>query len=243
MLKMSNPPINEVVFGVIYPAGTVSVVDVGLYWEQLRADFPLVSEHEPIIDLPANIASPFVAPRTWLQSAEGSRLIQLQSDRFHYNWRQLDGNEEYPSYAQLKPDFLRSHSAFIEMKRNSGFAVSPIRFELTYTNIFDKRTGWSSPSDFGRFVKLFTASSFLDAQLDAAGANLKYSWPNIGSFYVSLKQGVKQDRTPIGAFELTFKSNDCSDIEHWFDSAHDSVISAFKALTTEEAHKVWGITS
>jgi hypothetical protein len=55
-----------------------------------------------------NLALKAPLPRSWFRSADGHGLIQLQRDRFVYNWkRETPEDGPYPSYDVVVVEFER----------------------------------------------------------------------------------------------------------------------------------------
>ena len=71
----------------------------------------------------------------WFLTEDGTQLIQIQRDRFAFNWRMLDTDRQYPHYAQVRDDFVRQLEKFFEFLREEGLEdPNPDQVELTYVN-------------------------------------------------------------------------------------------------------------
>jgi uncharacterized protein (TIGR04255 family) len=60
-----NPPVNEVVIGIQFEHTAITGAHIGLFWEELRNEFPKASEQPPSnpeLSLSSRGASP---PRSW----------------------------------------------------------------------------------------------------------------------------------------------------------------------------------
>lgn len=89
-----SPPINEVAWGVtIEPIAELLVPHIGLFWATIRNNYPVCEYAFPIMSqtmwVDRGTGAPF--PRIFLLSQSKNELIQIQNDRFHFNWRQVDG--------------------------------------------------------------------------------------------------------------------------------------------------------
>src|SRR4051812_35023213 len=99
-VKFDAPPVAEVVCGVLFNIlPGFKTYHVGLFWEKVRKDFPRVEEAPPLnsviektagdnrpsLDLELSGVPPL--RRTWFVDTEGTHLIQLQQDRFLFNWK------------------------------------------------------------------------------------------------------------------------------------------------------------
>lgn len=106
--KYNNPPVVETVIGVQFPElRGFHAAHFGLYWETIRDRYAKVENRptlepdrerfprQPIPLLPAIQAlQRMPTNRVWFTDTSDSQLIQLQSDRFLFNWRQREGG--YP---------------------------------------------------------------------------------------------------------------------------------------------------
>lgn len=68
-----------------------------------------------------------------------------------------------------------------------------------------------------------------------------------GKLTVSVNPGIRSsDQKPVLIMELTARGtarSEGSDREKWFAATHDFIVQAFDGLTSEEAHKEWGLRS
>lgn len=113
-----NPPVNEVVIGIQFEPIALTGAHVGVFWEELRSEFPKASE-QPALESRIEALQPphFSAPkfeylswrgsRHWLISADDVQLIQIQADRLFYNWRRGPHNAPYPLSRPYTGDFGR----------------------------------------------------------------------------------------------------------------------------------------
>ena len=71
----------------------------------------------------------------WFLTVDGTQLIQIQRDRFAFNWRKLDTDRQYPHYDQVRDDFVRQLEKFLGFLREEGLEdPNPDQVELTYVN-------------------------------------------------------------------------------------------------------------
>jgi uncharacterized protein (TIGR04255 family) len=87
-----------------------------------------------------NLALKAPLPRSWFRSADGHGLIQLQRDRFVYNWkRETPEDGPYPSYDVVVVEFERRWAQFGEfVAREKLGELVPRQFELIYVNIIPR---------------------------------------------------------------------------------------------------------
>src|SRR5262245_29707669 len=125
--KFERPPVIETALGVqLAPIANFTAGHYGWFWKhyldaswikaqdshRLPPQFekfgeqgewqlpgpPVVIQHAPQPD------------RILLINASDDRIIQLQNDRFHYNWRKRTG--DYPSFAKIYPEFRQRLQTF-----------------------------------------------------------------------------------------------------------------------------------
>ena len=122
-----RPPVVEVAISIMFePLRGYTAAHAGLLWKRYP-DFTIVEE-QPELDLPLEEpARPQDAPvpkiawsvapkvRTWFRTEAGTQLIQVQRNRFAYNWRRAETSDEYPRYPVVV-DRLRSvFSSFLSL--------------------------------------------------------------------------------------------------------------------------------
>jgi uncharacterized protein (TIGR04255 family) len=95
---LKNPPIVEVVCGLVFqPLPELDQMLLGHYWSTKRASYPGREIHPPVRSHSGLMIHEGVAPlRAWLIDKTEQFVIQVQSDRFYFNWRRRRGN--YPRF-------------------------------------------------------------------------------------------------------------------------------------------------
>lgn len=165
--KFQKPPVVETVLGVQFAelAGFLSS-HFGLYYDRIRQQYPECKEQprlrpvneefprrmhfaDPSIELaPVNLPN-----RMWFISKSGSELIQLQSDRFLFNWRER-AQSGYGSYDENSETFLNELGGFCEFCDEIGLEhPKPNLCEVTYINHIDPLP---NESIVDLFAKVFT---------------------------------------------------------------------------------------
>jgi uncharacterized protein (TIGR04255 family) len=85
--KMENAPIVELVVGLFFePIVELDLVLLGKYWGQRSAEYPGHAVHPAVHDQP-RVVPYSQGQRIWLVSADDQFVVQLQADRFYFNWR------------------------------------------------------------------------------------------------------------------------------------------------------------
>ena len=242
--KFTKSPLIEVVCGVEFNAPDFSAIHYGFYWQLIRGRFPVPPQDLPPI---GDVDFPILPRlrRVWFESADKRQLIQLQANRFHYNWRSQNESDKYPHYEVIYPKFDQEWQIFQNWWLEFGsLPLQPIRYELTYLNQVDKNFGWNNSGDTS---KIFTfAGRKWNGFLEKPGlhsSKLEFTMPNnLGTLTVSLNQRHRiEDDSPIIFFELTSQSiNTDSKITDWFDAAHEHTVKAFLDLIQEDIKQEWG---
>ena len=109
----NNPPVNEVVCGLSFEKlkGFKSH-HLGLFWLKIKDEFPLVEHAVRLEYNPQQFDLKEYLPRVWFIRKEQNRLIQLQDDKFYFNWRRMQEDETYPRYKTIIEDFKNNLSKF-----------------------------------------------------------------------------------------------------------------------------------
>src|SRR5207249_11511395 len=94
-------------------------------------------------------------PRVWFISNGDNELIQLQLDRFYYNWRRR--GDEYPRYPSIIEKFERGKSDLEAFTSELALGtIKPLECELTYINHIPRGQGWENTDDLAKLFRDFT---------------------------------------------------------------------------------------
>jgi len=261
----SNPPVVETVLSVQFDRlSAARTAHFGLYWNEVRERFPKTEEQ---IELPPAIerlpglsrqgfgiqfealqAPP--TPRFWFANQAGTELIQVQRDRFIKNWRKVGGDEQYPRHEHVRDGFERDFSDFRNFA--SRHQLGEIRInqcEVTYINHTVAGQGWQSHADISKVLKVWrqveTAypGSPEDVMFRARYPMLDQGGAFVGRLHVTLQSALRlSDSMPMFVLELTARGQ-IGEETTFFDLGREWIGRSFKALTTPEMHKIWGIRS
>jgi uncharacterized protein (TIGR04255 family) len=254
-----DPPVNEVVIGVQFNRTAITGAHIGLFWEELRDEFPKASEQpplEPKIE-PLQLRH-FSAPileltfwrgsRYWLTSEDDVQLIQIQADRLLYNWRRGPRNAAYPHFEALQEKFWSIAEKWSNFLKKEGQSLKLTQWELTYINHILTPAGQPTLADVLSFwggeldnaLGGVAEAGRLEAQRILTENNSPWA-----RMYVSIITGVRVDQFPLIAFELTVRGPPES--EGIWETTHDrlfkarrQIVTAFDTLTTPKMHAVWG---
>jgi uncharacterized protein (TIGR04255 family) len=169
--KPGQPPVIETVLGVhFHPIQGLTAAHFGIFWKTvLRPDWtraveapPIVEQTERFSDMPSwlnispgsVIAVPLSAhssSRLQISNSTGDRMVQLQSNRFHYNWKRTEG--PYPSYFAVREEFSQQFRHFRQFVEEQGLGqVKPFQWEVTYVDYIPPGVLWQSPEDWHKVI-------------------------------------------------------------------------------------------
>jgi uncharacterized protein (TIGR04255 family) len=260
MPVFSEPPIAEVVCGIAFkPLKSLLAPHLGLFWSQLRSEFPVCREVEPLVPTiesfddeesrPMEDFSLPVLPRVWFVSKDQNGIIQIQRDRFLQNWRKVRPTDEYPRYTKVKEDFqnhINKLSAFLT--ENKLGTIELEQQEITYINHIYRGLGWNSLGDMGKVFPDFCWRSGGRFLSDPEMFQWRTSFllpDKSGRMHVTVQNALRRDDgLPVLLFELTVrgigKNKAVGDMWGWFDIAREWIVRGFADLTGNEMHSsVW----
>ena len=248
-----QPPLNEVVCSIIFePLQSFKAPHLGKLWEKLKPEFSTI-DHAIPIGMNDYITPPddYPFPRIWFINDLGNTLIQIQNDRFIFNWRKTKDQDCYPRYEEVKKHFFSHFQKFLDFiaEENLG-TVTTKAYELTYINHIPKEQGWSNWDDIEAVMPDVLwrnpADRFLPAPI-AIGWRAKFELPDrYGNLTVKLDPASKTpDQEPtMFLLALTaegFAGDDSFEsMEKWFDISREWIVRGFDDLTGYEIQKsIW----
>lgn len=261
--KYQNPPVNEVAIGVQFqPVAGWSIVSLGQLRERFADELPK-AEAKPTIDEPADnfdnmprrpsfTLQPIQTPeaRCWYISEDGHRLVQVQHDRFIFNWRKLDTDQKYPGYEEyVRPQFQTFWERYCDFLSSESLEFPRIvQCETTYVNRIKRGEGWSSVDDWCDVFTVLrrnnTAEFLPPIETDQFSRSYLLSDP-VGRLRIRCNLVVTQS-DGSQAINLTLvarnkpESSASIDILHSLDTARAWVVKGFTDITTPAMHKKWG---
>jgi len=261
--EYENPPVIEVVCGVLFqPLGGLSGPYLGLLWERFREDYPMVQEMPilaPIVErfdvsppAEAQFSQVTAWPRTWFIQKDETGLIQVQRDRFLYNWRKISEKHPYPRYHNVIGKFREHFSQFCDFLAEHDLgAIQPLQYEMTYINHIPEGEGWNTLADIGEvFPDLRWRSNSVRVfpSPESILWRAAFVLPNQqGRLHASIvnAQWEKDGRNiNILILELTARgigrNPSQEEMYAWFDLARESIVRTFTDLTSEIIqHAIW----
>ncbi len=253
-----NPPVIEVVCGVDFKRiQQFKAPHLGLFWQKLRADYP-ICQHAPPLGFPPKPSGPeiefelppFLLPRIWFINEQNNGLIQIQNDRFLYNWRRMDEKESYPRYRNVIEAFRANLELFERFLAEENLdPLIPIECELTYINHILKGEGWESIAHIHKVLPDLNWRSnnkrFLPEPRDL-GWRTSFALPeDKGLLNVKLNHASRKiDNRPVFVLEISARGlgadKSLDAMWSWFEIAHEWIVWGFTDLTGKEVQAtIW----
>lgn len=190
-------------------------------------------------------------PRVWFLEPSGTRLVQIQRERFHHNWRKTNPEDEYPRHKRVLEAFNERLETFRSFLSESGLGELQFKqYEMTYVNHILAGSGWNSVADIGKVFPDFSWRARSDRSSEPPeGIHWKtvFTLPEeMGRLHVTIRNATRiTDNQPIILFDLTArgfgKESTLEDMGSWFEMAHGRIIRTFDDLVDIEFQKThWG---
>lgn len=152
---LGAPPLEEVVCGVQFDElRDLDPVLLGSFWSARQDEFPKrqIQPRLPIASSPTKAAALLGQLRVWFIAQDDEFLVQIQQDRFYFNWRRR--GDRYPSFedrggrAGILSRLLSQFSDFCDFVRaESSGEVIPRYAEVTKVDFLREGTHWSDLDD------------------------------------------------------------------------------------------------
>ncbi len=266
-VKFDRPPVVEVACGILFETTRpLRSAHVGLYWQGIRDEFPRLEDVAPLPPVieskghgPTGMAFLGIGPlpplrRTWFVSADGRNLIQVQGDRFLFNWKKSGDQDHYPSYEEVVERFNGYLGKFLVFLGREGLGSPTYRqFELTYVNQIPIG---QMPDGFAVRETAVLVDHVPEARPDrflpepeSINWTSVYPLPNTeGRLHATARSGFSQLGTRILHLEMTARGIPSEPSEakrqDWFDQAHSWITRGFADLTAPDVQRqVWKRTA
>jgi uncharacterized protein (TIGR04255 family) len=258
----SSPPVVETVLGVQFAPLSFAIPHFGLYWSRIQSEFPQYRVLPPL----GHVREQFGAPsggtiwkgielvqeldiRCWFLDKPGNQIIQIQRDRFIYNWQKISGSEVYPRYENVRVRFEAEWRQFRDFLEESGFGKPEVnQCEVTYVNHLEYGKGWKSFGELNKVISCWSgkhSGTFLP-EPEKVSMTVNYLLPdNQGRMYVSLEPVLRtRDAKEVLQLNLTVRGAPSSsaeaDVLQWLDIGRQWIVEGFTDFTTDAMHKLWG---
>lgn len=250
-MKFQNPPVIEVAFQVAFPTlSGIGTPHFGAFWSSIRDEFPTIQAAARLgpVDF-SGVQGAFPENRLWLVHKNGETLIQLQDNRFLFNWRQTGEEFAYPGYEDLYPEFSKYLQLFCEFLETENSPIDAFTgFELHYVNHIYLGGSIKKWEDAGSAISL----------LDKATPDQKVFPLTSIRFNTTSKIQNSDDVLHVGVdsrshnetkkellnFEIRIsavrESLKFDALEAEFSKAHDKILMAFLDISTAKSKRSWG---
>lgn len=262
-IEFEQPPIAEIALSVHFEQlDSLLAPHFWGIWEEFRGDqFVNIIEQPPVPptierfpsppggETQVNVGNIPILPRIWFIENNNNRILQVQRDRFTFNWRKIDGGQQYPGFSSVFENFEEFYNRFCQTITNLGVgSVKPLQYELTYIDQLIEGEGWNTLNDLARVYNIF-----LDSQESSSfwsgveSMNLLTSFPIEslqGRLHFRIVHAIKQPEQKrmlqTDFMARGFPKNAEYPIEAWFKLAHDQIFDKFFSVFTEEIQtQVW----
>lgn len=264
-----RPPVVETVLGVQFDKlPDFRNAHLGAFWKHLGSNWAKPSD-APLLDesferfgeeqdwqrlQPHLRISQVPASRLQIRNAKENRMVQIQNGRLHYNWLG-QGGEEYPHYSGVRPEFDGILAEFQDFVRSEDLGeLVPNQWEVTYVNLILKDTVWNEPQDWAQvFVSLpGIGVPPRSVRLEScSGAWHFIIPPQRGRLHAQLAHGREGKEGGAELLRLTLTARgpvtqtnqEGMSLGEGLDLGRKTIVETFADITSESAHKYWGLIS
>jgi len=262
--EYSRPPIVEVAASIEFAnIRDLNAVRLGMLWSRFRGEYPRTEQHPPLPSsaesfdpskggrVEFSVETTFPIPRLWFLREDGTRLIQLQSNRIVANWRQMESGQSYLRYSSLKTmlrDALEKLQSFLAEEKLGP--IKPEQVELTYVNHISAGARGSARHELSHYLRCWNGVP-KESELGAEEATsfrtqfvLRREEKRAARLFVELESGYAANSgLPIYVLNLAARgAPDSPSVEAAFeflDDEHRWIVNGFTQLTTGSAHSLW----
>jgi len=259
--KYKNPPVVETVLSVQFdPVPQFTNAHSGWFWKNyLGSEWSNIRQTVPVPDqlerfgdskkwapgtLPGlRLVKDGESERVQITNALGDRMIQIQSNRFIYNWRKIEST--YPSFDTTLLEFEKYFSEYEKFAKEAKFDNFELnQWEATYINHIFQDPLWNTLQDLPKLIPGFYIPDDKNSQVD----NFSGSWSliigeNVGRLHVTINHvKIKSSEGPEAiALQLVARGpiTDKTSLRDGLMIGHESIVEAFTKMTSEIAHDYW----
>ncbi len=262
-LNFARPPVDEVVLSVLFQSlDGLLAPHLGQIWQEFREDgFVSIEEQSPVSpiveEFPSRIHEPQLqlrrAPdlaRIWFTHEDKSQILQVQRDRFTFNWRKTDPNQQYPGFTSICEKFESFYNRFCQIIKDMKIGeVTPLQYELTYIDQLKQGDGWDRLDEIGEIYNMFvdcqqSESFWLGAE--SLILSTSFTLEDLhGRLHLTIRNRVKmpeESQTLQTDFTMRgFPENANYTMIDWFKAAREQIREKFVSLFTENIQtQIWG---
>jgi uncharacterized protein (TIGR04255 family) len=253
-VKFKSPPINELVIGVYFEREIplLRSEHVGLFWGEVRQDFPNIQRQLPVgapvpqlFPQQISISSELWMPRFWLESSDGSTLMQIQKNAFLFNWRKKEN--DYPHFDAVKAAFDKNKKRFFKFLSDELGEPEPKAklAEINYINAIESSEYWKGPEDTVKVIPRFRVPVAEGSETESPDFHQITSQRLATDLTLNttVRTGrMVQDQTKpvlIIEYRATGLLPDPDALDSWYGRAHDVIGHCFTKMTSEDIQKTY----
>lgn len=262
--NFERPPLQEQAISIVFqPLDRFRIVDYGLFWAEIADAFPEVSTdaqlEAPVEQFdnfrPAEMSFQFLTappiPRAMFRNPENGELVQLQNNRFGFNWAKV-ADLPYPRSEPLMARFKELFAQFTAYARKKELGELVLKqCELTNLNVIPVSDFGTSYSDVPKALRvdaLDLGISNLRSEIFERSRQHKILGEDgkpVGRLHTVLAPVVSNvDNSEGIRYELTARSapniRTLEDAEKFFAVARNAINGAFMASVTDAMRERWG---
>jgi len=257
-----SPPVIEVVYGVQFEPLGLQCPTIGLFWQTVRQEYPSFVENPPLAPIierfdpdkrtetRIELTARPPLPRLWFIDRTENWLIQVQDDRFLYNWKKVKDQETYPRFEAVSEKFFEAWDRFQGFCQSEGMPLPSVnQLELTYINhisVTNVEAYIRDASNIFPDMRWREAHQFLPSP-ETLAWKTSFLFPDRqGRLHVSMRHAIRRrDQKPVLLLELTARgmpaSKERDSVRGWFAMAREWIVRGFADLTDEQVQKErWG---
>ena len=260
-----RPPLDELVMGVQFERipGFASM-NVAEVWSLYKGEYPNLQEL-PLLPPQFEIfggVNPLppihffgtgpLGSRMWFISEDKNYLLQFQADRLLTNWRRnpdqkQDSSKPYPRFEAIAEAYrLNLNTLNLYFESTFSHPIKVNQAEISYINIIPAE----SFSEVGKWFSILNSDS-----LDIEGLNLNFNEVirdsadrPVARLFHTIQSVILPDRgRKAFHLSLTFRGKptgtDIDSALKLIRLGREAIVTRFKAITTEAAHQIWGMTN
>lgn len=267
--SFSRPPVIEVALSVqLAEPLPLAIVDYGQVRDVFSSRYPELAEQPPLPrvvevfgeststeleDSVGGLLSTRAPVRLWFMNKQDGALVQVQTDRFVFNWRRAETSSAYPGFEHIFARFRQEWDAFKEAVQRIGYAMPDAELcEVTYVNHIAIGQGWDKYSEIH---KLFPGISFPSlrnvpgAVAESAEIQLRFAVTATGGrpgrlHFRTFPASRATDGVQLLVANLVARVRPAGGVDGALTAlrdGHDWVVLSFKDMTSSEMHNIWGI--
>jgi len=261
-LDFARPPVNEVVLSVVFePLDRFLAPHLGEIWQEFkRFGFVYTKVQGAVPPAIESFSDQISGPHVRINNVpnfdrilfiheSGDQILQVQRDRFTFNWRKIEDGQRYPGFSTIFAKFEEFYTRFREILKNQEIGeIIPLQYELSYINQLLRGNSWNTLDALGQVYNMFVDSQKSKSFWSGAeSVFLRTSFPIVdlhGRLHLAISNRVKllgKKQTLQTDFTVRgFPENTESEMIAWFKSARGEILEKFANMFTDDIQtRVW----